>query len=108
MDLDKQKLQEILNTDILKLAGLENASAAEREEFLQKANETILSEVSRRIEESLPPDKVKEFKVLFDGDAGEEERNSFLQKNIPHLDELFAEAILQFKVAAFKTAHGGN
>jgi len=108
MDLDQQKLQEILNTDILNLVGLENASVAERDEFLKKASETILSEVSQRIEQELSPDKSEEFRKLFDGDASGEERNIFLQKNVPNLDKLFAEATLQFKVAAFQMSREEN
>lgn len=95
-----QDLQNLLELNILKLFDMEQAPEEEQAAFLRGCMNEIFEQVTMRIREELPDDTRQEFADTFkDGEPGERQI-AFLEKYVPHLDEMIVSAILAFKKSA--------
>lgn len=103
-------LQNLLEADILQLAGLGDASPEARERALASAKNYILSAVVRRIRARMSPELQKEFEQLFgtEDDTITEKDMTFLEKHAPNLDTLILEETLAFKQGVMDTAQEIN
>lgn len=58
--------------------------------------------IDRELINSLSPEKLEEFNLMLDEDAGDEEIQSFFAKNIENIDEIVLNALLELKAKYIK------
>ncbi|MBI4225370.1 MAG: hypothetical protein HY617_03495 [Candidatus Sungbacteria bacterium] len=98
-------LKKILETDMLKTAGLEHAAPEIRERALADAKNEILGAVVRQIRTRLSPELREKFEHLFGTENVEitEEDMAFLKEHAPDLDALILAETLAFKKGVMDT-----
>ena len=102
-------LDDILEFDLLKAGGLQDAPDEEKKIFLEKIGKTILAGVIKRVQATLPPKKRQEFDILFSEDAPEEKRAAFLKNEVPDFEQFIIEEVLKFRAKEFQGfANGKN
>ncbi len=99
-------LENLLEADILHLAGLEDAPPDVKEHALADAKDYILRAVVQRIRNRVSPELQKEFERLFGGEEDRitEEDNIFIKEYVPDLDTLILEETLAFKKGVMDAA----
>ena len=90
-------LKALAESNILDTLNLSHASYEERNNALDEALDVIMAVAMERIEKAIPKEAQGEFDRVFD-DGTEEDRVAFLRKYVPHLDEIFIEETLRYKL----------
>lgn len=91
-------MNNILQKEIIKELGLLNLPGKEQEEALLTVGRIIFQAVLIRIMEELLDEKKDELeKIITESPDDEEKIMEFLQTNVPKLDEIVKEEIINFK-----------
>ena len=90
----------LLQSNIVDILGLSRATKEEREREVGRAADIILESVIDRIEDGLSADKRSEFEYAFRDGTTEEERQAFLDANVPNMEQIVLAETLRFKRVA--------
>ena len=93
---DQDNYQKIIEEDILKLLGLDNASVEKKDELYKKMLSTIQNRVVVRLLDELDKDSREKFKKLLDKEKEEEIEKMLKNKGI-NINELMAQEALIYK-----------
>lgn len=93
---DQDNYKQIIEEDILKLLGLDDASDEKKDELYQKMLSTIQNRVVARLLDELDEESREKFKKLLDKND-EKEIKTFLQTKDIDMNELMAQETLIYK-----------
>lgn len=97
MSLEKTKIEELLQKDLLQGLGLENLPAGDKLNFLEETTKVVLQGIWLRILENMTDDDQDEFDAFLAKGANDEQVTEFLTKKIPNLEDLVKEEVANYK-----------
>ena len=91
-------MNKILQQNIIKELGLDKLPEKEQEEALETAGRIIFQAVLIKVMDELDEEQKSEFeKIIIKEPNNEEKITEFLESNVPDLDEIVKEEVLNFK-----------
>lgn len=97
-------LKDIASTNLVAALGLSDLPEEGKNAFLKQAADEILVRIAARIEENLPEDKKPEFHKLFAEPHKDEERITFISREISDFETIVLKEALLFKAEALGRA----
>lgn len=97
MPLEKTKIEELLQKDLLKELGLENLPAGDKLNFLEEMGKVVMQGIWLRILENLSEEDQDEFDAFLATNTDDEAIMAFLTKKIPNLEDLIKEEVANYK-----------
>lgn len=99
-------LNNIFNINLLEIFGLSDISEEDRKRFFDDISGWVMSRVISGIKKELSEAQQAEFMRLFEQDASEDARTTFLETYVPDMEERILREALIFKSEMKRIASG--
>lgn len=95
--MDKNKVESLLNVDLIKEFHLDGLPVEERQKILDEMSELISRAIWLRIMDNLNETQADELKKLLDDVSDVSMVTNFLKTNIPSIEDIVREEVAKYK-----------
>lgn len=97
MDLDKTKIEELLQKDLFKELGLDGMPTEEKLGLAADISKVVMQGMFLKVMEHLKPEDRVELDKMTTGGAEPEVVQQFIESKIPNLEDVLKEAVAEYK-----------